>query len=371
MWEKLRSEAGCAVVTVPWVPNRVMVTTNPDGTVEEIAGVLCFEVMGKKGERRVFGVQKRSCWKESDIELLQAGKYGHRLNGTFCEFFIDDRFILRVMRVMRLPNFRANNVIRALFSYYCPHRSKARDPSSARRHRLTKKVFMKLRSRDRHSSKNSPQKEISVLMEQNNWKKLARVLVKNTECILDLCEQRKPAILSALRSSVQEELGGALRALSHYNISLESVLPDVDSGSVNDHIEAYARYLVAIQGVGKNPKSYQLQSAIFATNANPFMAWRLAVLNNLSPLRKFLGWEGNVQYDFPNSELSLLSFQLYYQLLQYGKKLSESFHPIQATHHSCSSHYEKVGFRDCNTTSCCQSNYHPDRYQRTNGGISV
>lgn len=184
LWHILKNESGKAIVTVPWMPHQIMEVDNPDDSKDKLLNVITVDMIASNRERRCFAFQKRSCWKSKYADKLKNGDFEHKLNGTFCEYTVNGKFCLRLMRVIRKPNFRASRIIRTLFKFTKQNPVKLSTAPTCRGW-IKHHIIEKLKPKKGNDSEN----DIVELIENDNWAAVCEICIRQPETliVMDVC----------------------------------------------------------------------------------------------------------------------------------------------------------------------------------------
>lgn len=69
-----------------------------------LSNIILFDRIAKNLECQTYAIQKRDCFEKSDISQLKENHYTQKLSGVFFEIYIQNRLILRIMRVVRISD---------------------------------------------------------------------------------------------------------------------------------------------------------------------------------------------------------------------------------------------------------------------------
>ena len=69
-----------------------------------LSKMIIFDILAKNLEIQTYAIQKRDCFKQSDISSLKENNYTVTKKGYFYEVYIKNRFVIRVMRVVRISD---------------------------------------------------------------------------------------------------------------------------------------------------------------------------------------------------------------------------------------------------------------------------
>jgi hypothetical protein len=106
------SETGNRLVTPKSGIDKVLLS---DDSWETLDNVIIFTSVASNREEQTFGVKKRSCFVESDLDLIKNYQFEHRTNSNFCEIFVESRLVIIFMRVSTDSQLAFHNLAPGLF----------------------------------------------------------------------------------------------------------------------------------------------------------------------------------------------------------------------------------------------------------------
>merc|ERR1712137_799500 len=303
-----------------------------------IEGAILFDLIGENLECRTYCFQKRHPFRVSDIKLLLDGEYIHSVNGIFSEIFVEDRFILRIMRVVRKTDVQKFLPIIAIPQLY---RNIHKDLST---YSTIGGILSDLAENGSTVlEKPSPSEETSFkqMLKNGQWDDVCLYVTSHKYSPI-LLQNLPTSTLTKIKRGLDELLRTKYKSETENNESVSVLIKDRFFPPLNDNdslvmqIKLLACFYVTLLPASEKTLTLLRMNAItVAIKDNPVMCIKWASKNNIRVIGKFIGWDYSAKKGkFPNTQLARAAIRIINCLLNFScviRKLGNEVKPIIST----------------------------------------